>query len=198
MFSPQWFCWQRGRQAKELKIAIENACSGTRRPNFILFISVKVSSQWLEIQRNEKPSCFLHSPLGVFLGKTAHLAQSLHSAPLFPSPSMAAQITAQQGHFTQFLMDFIFDILRFPLGFWLFPLGESSGAGQMQCPGRRMCHPWQSHSRVTMGTGTVLQGHCPWWQQDISAPGYFIFCKCTSQAGAARGVWECSAGGTKS
>lgn len=45
---------KRERQAQGLKITIDNACDGRIKPNFVLFISGKVSLQWLDIQKNEE------------------------------------------------------------------------------------------------------------------------------------------------
>lgn len=109
--------------------------NGRIRPNFILFISGKVSSQWLELQRNEKPFCFSHSPPGGFLGKTAHLVQFL----LFPFPFLGStdDSTTRTFHvaFDGFrLFHSPVALLRFQMCFWLFPLGEPrpEWAGQVQ------------------------------------------------------------------
>lgn len=160
--------------------------NGTRRPNFILFVSGTVSSQWLEIQRNEKPSCFLHSPLGVFLLKTAHLVQFLPAVPQFPFPLLGSTDGSTTWTFHAAFDDsHLFHspicLLNFSSVSGCSHWENSVGLGGCRCPGRRMCHIWQSHRRVhvqlhePLGTGTVLQGHCLWWQQDSSVPGQFLF-----------------------
>lgn len=154
------------------------------RPNFILFISGKVSSQWLELQRNEKPLCFSHSPPDGFLGKTAHLVQFL----LFPFPFLGSTDDSTRTFHVAFdgfrLFHSPVDLLRFQMCFWLFPLGEPrpEWAGQVQVSREKdvphLGGSTRSPTSQGLGTGTVLrhplEGDCPWWQQDIGAPGRFI------------------------